>query len=561
MTSTESATEPRGLAAARANLVVVWANRNVRRIQGAFIVSETGDWAYAMAILVWAYDTGGATLVGAWAGVRMLLAAVAAPIGGAVADRMSRRTFMLLNDGIRLLLSLVTAAAILFGLGLWAVLVPPTLLSLVGASFRAAQAGLLPSLVDNPKQLTSANATAEMIDSTAGFVGPALSGFLLAILGIVPVVVINAATFGWSLLLVSGVKPTRTPSPRPAADSGGADGDDEPKESFLVEMSGGFRTIAADRDLLAAAGLMGINGVLAGVLQVVVVLMAAESLGDPSAVGWMMALLGAATFLGGIVMLALAGRVRLGRLMAIGVLGWCIPIGLLGLLPDIVFVVAAMVVIGLLDPLINAGFGTVPSRLVEDRLLSRVFAAIESLFIGTAAFGAFITPIVVGQLGLGPGLALLGGAATVVTLVCATRMPHLDGRLATPRGLDLLGAVPLFQPLMPTVLEQIARKLEPVDVAPGEVVVAEGDVSDRFYVIESGTVEVSRAGEALRTEGRGDVFGEIGLLRDVARTATVTAVDAVGLLALARDDFLGLLAGDDQVSRLVDDLASRRLAL
>lgn len=556
--------EARGFAAVRANFRDVWANRNVRRLQLAFVGSEITDWAYAMALLVWAYQEGGAALVGTWAGVRALLAAFAGPLGGAIADRMSRRTFMLANDGVRLVLVLLIAAAIHLDLGVWAVLVPGTLLTMAAASFRPAQGGLLPSLVDSPKQLTSANATAEMVDSTAAFVGPAIAGLLLGVMGIVPVVLLGALGLLWSLLLVSSVRVEREAAMRGVDeehdDTVSADAEAEPGESFWTEMTGGFRAIFRDRDMVALSGLLAVNGLLAGVLMVLVVLVAAEMIGDPNAVGWLNAILGVATITGGLVMLAMAGRIRLGRIMVIGVLGWCIPLVILGLVPEIVVIVAVFVLIGLSDPMVNVGFGVIPPRLVPDRVLSRVFAAIESQFIAAAALGAFLTPVLISLMGLQGAVVALGVGGLVVTAVCAFRMPHLDARLVAPRGLDLLREVPLFAPLTPSMVEQMAHKFEPRSVSAGDVIVREGEVSDRFYVIESGEVEVTQEGRIIRSETVGDVFGEIGLLRDVPRTATVTARTDTELLTLSREEFLALMAGERRVRSLTSDLATRRLA-
>lgn len=556
MTTTIDPPAPRGLALLKENVVTVWRNRDVRRLQLAFVGSEIGSWAYAMAILVWAYNEGGAALVGTWAGVRALIGAVSAPIGGALADRWSRRAYMLAVDAICMALVFITASAIYFDLGMWAVLVPATLSSIVGITFRPAQAGLLPRLVENPKELTAANATAEIIDSTAQWVGPAIAGVLLSLFGVVPVVLLQAAGFFWSLLLVSRVSSDRVATEALEED----ESDEEESEPFLKEVAGGFRAIMGDRDMLALTGLLAVNGILAGVLLVLVVLVAAEMLGDPNAVGLLSTVLGLATFAGGFVMLAVAGRVRLGRLVVLGVLGWCVPLVVLGAVPGVlVVVILALIVIGLSDPMINVAFGTIPARLVPDRLLSRVFAAIESMFIGAAALGSFITPILVAWLGLTGTLLALGITGAVIALLCGLRMPHLDKRLTEPRGLALLARSPLFESLFPVVREQIAHKLEPVTAGAGEVILEKGGISDRFYIIESGEVEVTDDGVVLRTEGPGEVFGEIGLLRDVPRTATVTALTDVSLLTLSREDFLSLVADESAVRSVAADLAARRL--
>lgn len=550
MTTTTDTPGPRGLALLKENTATVWHNRDVRRLQLAFLGSEIGGWAYAMAIMVWAYNEGGAALVGTWAGVRALIGAVTAPIGGAIADRWSRRAYMLAVNAVGTVLVLVTAAAIALDLGMWLVLIPATIFSIVNMTFRPAQAGLLPRLVDNPKQLTSANATAEIIDSSAQWIGPAIAGILLGLVGIVPVILLQVVGLLWSLLLVSRVR---------SGEEGEEGEEGEVEESFLKEAAGGFRAILRDRDLVALTGLLAVNGILAGVLLVLLVLVAAEMLGDPNAVGMLSAVLGIATFLGGFVILALAGRVRLGRLVLIGVLGWCIPLIVLGLVPGLAVILLALVVIGLCDSFVNVGFGTIPPRLVPDRLLSRVFAAIESMFIAATAFGAFITPALVSWLDLEAAVLTLGLAGLAITGVCAMRISHLDKRLTEPRGLDLLGRSPLFEPLSPVVREQIAHRLRPVTAIAGEVVLAKGGVSDRFYLIETGEVEVTDDGVLLRTEGPGDVFGEIGLLRDVQRTATVSALTDVSLLTLSREDFLALVAGHDAVRSVAADLATRRL--
>ena len=141
------------------------------------------------------------------------------------------------------------------------------------------------------------------------------------------------------------------------------------------------------------------------------------------------------------------------------------------------------------------------------------------------------------------------------------RMRRLDSRLTAPAGLDLLTAIPMFVPLTPATVEGLARKLVRVDVPASGVVVAEGEESDRFFVIESGLVDVMHEGAVLRQEGPGDFFGEIGLLRDVPRTATVTAVEDTVLLALGRDDFLAAVTGQSDAFRAADDVVSYRLSV
>lgn len=548
-TQSTSASAPTGRVAAIANLRLVFGNRDLRRVQLAFFGSVIGDWAYSTAIMVYAYQAGGATLLGAWSGIRLLLTAVAAPLGGVVADRMSRRTFMLFNDGIRAILVVAVAACLHVGAPVAAILALAALVPIIGGSFRPAQSGLMPQLAHSPNELTASNAAAGMLENTAIFVGPALGGLLIGVLGVEWVVVLNGLTFLVSLLLVLGV---RRVARAPESGAGGS--------SFFGEAAGGFRVLGKDRDMAAFTGLMALNGLLNGALNVLLVLVAVKAFGAASGVGYFNSILGAGAIIGGGVLLGRLANIRLGRTMVIGLLGWCVPIILIGVVPNVVVVCVALFVVGVADPLINLGFGTIPQRIVDERAMSRVYGALEAAFIASMALGAFLVPVLIHTTSLAITTVVFGGASTVLALVCGMRMPHLDSRMSEPAGLALIRSISLFGPLGPVVQEQLARKLQPVPAAPGQVLIAEGMASDRFYCVETGEVEVTQGGRVLRHQGPGEFFGEIGLLRDVPRTATVTAVGEVTLQSLSREDFLEAVAGDQTVRGLANDIVTRRLA-
>ena len=150
----------------RRSVTLVAGNRNLRRIQLAFVASSIGDWAYATAVAVWAYEVGGARAVGIWMAVRYILMAVSAPFTSALADKMSRKALMIRADLIRALL--VTAAAVCLFLDTPAapIFVLATLASLASTPFQVAQRSLLPTLATRPEELTAANGTASTIDAT-----------------------------------------------------------------------------------------------------------------------------------------------------------------------------------------------------------------------------------------------------------------------------------------------------------------------------------------------------------------------------------------------------------
>jgi len=119
----------------------------------------------------------------------------------------------------------------------------------------------------------------------------------------------------------------------------------------------------------------------------------------------------------------------------------------------------------------------------------------------------------------------------------------------------------LFSALAVPIVERIAANLIPVGAAPGTAIIREGESGDRFYIVDEGEVEVSIGGRVVRRQGPGEFFGEIALLRDVPRTATVMAVTDVALFALERWLFLEVLTGHPQVREGAEAAADQRLGM
>ena len=290
------------------------------------------------------------------------------------------------------------------------------------------------------------------------------------------------------------------------------------------------------------------------------VVIAVRDFGDASHVGWLQGAMGVGTIVGGVMILSRVARGRLAQDMVVGVLGWSVPIIALALFPSPVTAIAALVVIGVADPWVNLGLETIPQRLAPSHAISRVYAAVESIAIAAMALGSLLAPLLIHLFGTSASLVGLGVLVTAYAISTLPRLRLLDKRLTAPEGLDALRTVPIFEPLHPSVLEEMAHQLESLTFAAGETVVREGDVADRFYVIVEGEVEVSHGDVVVRRETAGDFFGEIGLLRDVPRTATVTAVTDVRLWALDRADFLGAVTGTGAARVAAEDIVSRRIA-
>ena len=177
------------------------------------------------------------------------------------------------------------------------------------------------------------------------------------------------------------------------------------------------------------------------------------------------------------------------------------------------------------------------------------------------ALGALLMPILISTVGLRAGLLVIGASVSAVSLLALPRLLHIDRTTLAPVGIDLLLGIPMLAPLPERIIERLARSLVTVELKAGAAAVREGDEGDRFYVVESGTLEVSKNGERIAEIGPGDCFGEIALLRDVPRTATVTASSAVVLLALDRRHFIPAVTGHGDAHEAAELVISSRLGL
>jgi MFS family permease len=553
----------------RDSLSSVFANPGLRRIQLALAGSEIGSWAYATAVAVWAYGVGGASAVGIWTAIRMVLLALTSPFGALLADRMPRKTVMVLADLVRALLVAAAAVAMWLGTPALVIFVLATLASLASTPFRPAQRALLPTLADRPSELTAANGTSSTLESLAFFVGPAIGALLLTVADVEAVFLVNAASFLWSMLMVLGIRlPDRAPAAAapsadaPTADAPTSESPEEPRASFVSETTAGFRSILADRDLLVVTAEVSAQTVVAGASAVFTVVMAVDILlAGPKGVGYLDSALGVGAIVGGLIAISRSRGQKLGQDMTLGVVLWSLPLLLVALWPSPVTAFACVVVLGLANPLVDVNMDTIIQRLTPDAVLGRVFGALETCLIATMALGSIIMPLLLHWIGLRASLAVIGVGVAVLALTGLPRMRALDSRLRTPETLSLLQGIAMFAPLTPAVLESLARSLTAVRVAAGGVVVSLGEESDKFYVIESGLVEVTQGDRVLRREGPGEFFGEIGLLRDVPRTATITAVEDTVLQALDRDIFLDAVTGQNDARMAADDVISRRLTV
>jgi MFS family permease len=510
----------------------VFRNKRLRRLQLAGAGSTLGGWAYGVALAVYAYHAGGARAVGLVYFARFAAAAAFAPWLAVLVDRFPRRRVMVIADIARCGLTAAMAAVAATADSLWIIVVLAVAASIVSTMFGPAQGALMPSLVETPEELTAANAVMNTIASVGMFLGPALAGLLLATTSVSVVFAITSATFLWSALCLAGV-PGDT---RPAVEARGSIG---------AELLAGLQAIVRVPALRVVVGLTSAQTLVAGVFEVLLVVYAFSLLhGGNGAVGWLNAAVGIGGILGVVAVAALTGRRRLAGDLGLGVILWGVPIAVAAIWPNLALGLVLFAIIGLANTIVDVAGMTLLQRSADDEVLGRVFGIMESLILGTIALGALIAPGLVSLIGARGALLATGIflPALLVPLWPALGRVDAAGRISR-EALELLRALPIFSTLPPPQIERLANAAAEVLVGAGATVFAQGDRGDRFYVIAEGDAVVLVDGVERNRLARGDFFGEIALLRDVPRTATVIAVSPLRLYALESDEFIGAVTG------------------
>jgi len=298
-----------------------------------------------------------------------------------------------------------------------------------------------------------------------------------------------------------------------------------------------------------------------GLFEVLVVGLALDVFGmGASGPGLLTAGDGIGALLGAAATVTLIGRRRLSPAVGFGILLTGIPLMLVGVVPGVVLALLLFASSAAGKAFFDVAGRTLLQRTVDDNVLARVFGLEEAVFTAGLALGAALAPILSKALGPQGAFIAAGAFLPALGLIAWGPIRRLDRHAHVPEAeLARLEAIDLFEPLAPQLLERLAWNLIPVEPAPGEVVIREGDGGDRFYIVTDGEASVTVRGREVAVLGAGDYFGEIALLRDVPRTATVTAVGHLRLLALERDEFIAAITGSTFSSEAAHRSAERRL--
>ena len=203
---------------------------------------------------------------------------------------------------------------------------------------------------------------------------------------------------------------------------------------------------------------------------------------------------------------------------------------------------------------------TLLQRAAPTDLLSRIFGLVEGLEAATMAAGALLAGLLIA---LGGATLCAVGLAMILPLIAilsGRRLLEIDRHATVPVvEIGLLRSISLFAPLPPPTLETLGRSLERHEVTAGTVVIRQGDPGDLFYAIAAGEVEVVRDGVPVAVLGRGDGFGELALLLDQPRNATVCALSDARLYTLSADEFIPAVTGHPRAAAVGAELVRDRI--
>lgn len=512
---------------------------------GLFVLIEYSLW---IAMLVYAYGRGGATVAGLVAVAQMVPAAIVAPVVAPIADR--RSPVVLLAGGylVQAAAMAATTAVVMVGAPL-AAYAAAVVAATAMTTTRPAQAALIPSVAATPDQLTAANVVVGWLEAAGIAAAGLLVGVLISVAGVGSVFAVCAGLAVAAALLVARLHVAPLTSEQDRA------------PPVLAGIAEGLRLAVRRPQLRLMLALLTAEAVVLGALDLLIVIVAINVLGRPEAwAGYLNFASGAGAMLAATVSAVLVGR-RLGAPILGAALVFSGALAALALGLGVPGTVALLALAGASATLLEIATRTLLQRSVPPRLIGRIFGLQEGFMMAGYAIGALLVPLLV-VLG-GSRLALLGVAALLPLAAAAggRALFGLDAETPVPVvEIALLRSLPLFAELPAPAIEGLAAALTPIHLAPGAVLIREGDQGDAYYAIAAGELDVLHDGHFLCQCGRGEGVGEIALLRDIPRTATVIAHSAATVYELSRDLFLTEVLRHAPTQRQADRIASTRLA-
>jgi MFS family permease len=499
------------------------------------------EWATGIGLLVWGYGVGGVRGSSEIAIVQLIPGALLAAPTAALLGRLPRGRALFVGYAAQTLGFLLVGVALVSDAPVAVVGVTAALSAVTVSMTRPVHNALLPEISRTTADLTAGNAASGSLEALATFLGPLASGLLLAVWGaggvLLAMSVCSAVGAGLTARLV-------TAAPRRAAVRRAADGRAE----------GSLRTVLRNPAARLMSLLIAAEYALVGMMDILLVVLALDVLGMSDAgPGVLNSAIGVGGIAGAALTFTLIGRPRLAGPLVLGALCAGVAFALAGQAGTPVVALVLVAVSGAGKLFYDVASRTFVQRLLPDHLLTAMFGLQESFTMIGIALGTLAAPALVGLVGAQDAFLAAGCFLPLTALASYGVLRRLDAGTAVPlEVLELLMQVPTLAVLAPRIVERMARDAVAVHVPTGKTVVKQGDVGTRFYVIATGRVSVHIDGSEIRELGPGGWFGEIALLRDVPRTASVTALTDVSLWGVDRESFLASVTAVSRSVELAD---------
>jgi hypothetical protein len=506
-------------------------NGDLVRLVVAYLAGVLAEWALFVGAMVYAFEAGGPRGAGLASILLLVPNLLVAPFAGVIAGRHRPNRVRLASYATQAVM-LAGAAVAAFASAPVVVVIAPCAVAVAAVTIiRPAGAVLVPAIVRTAGELTVANLWMGYSDSVSVLGGPLFATVLLALEGPALVLAGCAALALTSFVLAlsqAGVDPP------PVTDEPGA------RLGPIALAARSLRTIADRRGAWAVLAVAGGQYVLVGSLDLMLVVLANDvlDLGKAGA-GLLASCFGAGAVLSALAATFLVRRARMAPILVGSLVVIAVGAVALGVGASVLAALLVLPVIGCSRSLVDLTSRMLLQRSVPPCALAAVFGVVEVLAGLGMVVGAVVAQIVIAVAGVEAALVAIGGFFAL--LLVATRLPlrSADENADVPVvAISLLRRLPMFVPLAPTALEAVARAAVEVPVRAGDIVVREGADGDRFFAVADGVFDVEIGDAVIATVGRGDGFGEIALLADVPRTATVTARADGALLSIGRDPFL-----------------------
>ena len=514
----------------------VLANGPLVRLIGAHLLAVVAEWASIVAVLVYAFEQGGSRVTGLASLAILAPTVVGAPVAASLTNTFRPQVVRRFGLAVQVAGYGVAAVAAAAEAPVWVVVVAAVLALGALTTLRPTGAVLLPAVVRSTPELTTANLWVSYSECTAALLGPLLAAGLLALGGPSAALVGCAAVLAIALALSLAGVPSGPPP-------GGGVGVWRPGPV----LSGAIDTMRTRPWTVGVLGVLLARSALVGAFNVLLVVLAFDQLDiGGGGAGLLNALAGFGALASTAVATLVVRRSRLAPSLAIGLGALASLCALLGAMTELPVAMVVLPLLGLGGALLNSLARMLLQRSADPRVLGSLFALIELVGGVGLLLGAGLVQVLiaVGDARLALfGLAVLLGAVLLLTGRAVWRAD--SGADVPVVEMSLLQDLPVFAPLSPLELEAVARSVEHHRFVDGEVVIRQGDLGDHFYAVVNGGFDIVMDGEHVRRAERGDCFGEIALLADVPRTASVIARGPGVLLAVPRVPFLVAVTGSD----------------